>query len=342
MFNYKKIIVIGCSGAGKSTFSRRLHEITKIDLYNLDTLYWKRDGSHIQRSELIEKQERIIGGDKWIIDGNFRNTLEMRIRNADLIFFFDLPTEVCINGAVTRGERPELPFKLPVNDELIDFIKDFNTDVKPKILELFEKYNSNVITFKSHRQADDYLYKIKDFLEEWDVYDSERNVIPDKIILRGVNEFEPGEYHLVVHVCVFNSDGKMLIQQRQPFKSIYSGMWDITCGGSAVRGENSCQAAERELSEEVGIIYDFSDVRPKLTVNYDNGFDDYYLIEKDLCLETLELQYDEVKAVKWASCNEIKELISQGKFIPYYPHFIETLFSMKKSYGPVRDWKPGD
>lgn len=79
MFNYKKIIVIGCSGAGKSTFSRKLHKATGIELFHLDAMYWNKDGTHITREELMQKQKEIFKKDSFIIDGNFRNTLEMRI-----------------------------------------------------------------------------------------------------------------------------------------------------------------------------------------------------------------------------------------------------------------------
>ena len=164
MFNYKKIIAIGCSGAGKSTFSRKLQKATGIELFHLDAMYWNKDGTHITREELIEKQKEIFKKDSFIIDGNFRNTLEMRISEADLIFFFDLPTEVCIHGAENReGRRPEMPCELPVNKELIDFIKNFNADVKPRILELLEKFNKKVITFHSHKEADEYIEKISQY-----------------------------------------------------------------------------------------------------------------------------------------------------------------------------------
>lgn len=162
MFNYKKIIVIGCPGAGKSTFSRKLHNATQIRLFHLDALYWNKDCTHITREELIAKQKEIFKLDSYIIDGNFKSTLEMRIKEADVVFLFDLPTEFCIEGAKNRkGNRPEMPCELPSNDELIDFIKNFNADIMPMMKDLFKKYNSNVITFHSHNEADDYIENLK-------------------------------------------------------------------------------------------------------------------------------------------------------------------------------------
>lgn len=166
-------------------------------------------------------------------------------------------------------------------------------------------------------------------MELWDVYDADRQ-LTGKTMVRG-EPFEEGAYHLVVHVCVFNSEGKMLIQQRQPFKQGWSGMWDVTCGGSAVKGESSRDAAHRELLEEVGIDIDFSNVRPHLTVNFDRGFNDIYIVEKDIEISTLELQYEEVKAVKWASCEEIFSMMDDGVFIPRYKSFMQLLFDKRKN-----------
>ena len=171
-------------------------------------------------------------------------------------------------------------------------------------------------------------------MEKWDLYDRHRNKI-GKQIVRG-DEMKQDEFHLAVHVCIFNSNGQMLIQQRQPFKKGWSNLWDITCGGSAVAGDTSQQAASRELFEELGIHYNFEKMRPQFTFNFERGFDDYYIIEYDIDLNELTLQPEEVQAVKWASKEEILELIKQNKFIPYYEGIIAFLFESRNHYGSIR------
>lgn len=171
-------------------------------------------------------------------------------------------------------------------------------------------------------------------MEKWDLYDKHRNKI-EKQITRG-DAMIRDEFHLVVHVCIFNSKGEMLIQQRRPFKQGWSKLWDITCGGSAVAGDTSQQAAARELFEELGIHYNFENIRPHFTINFERGFEDYYLIEHDIELNELTLQIEEVQAVKWASKEEIKELIVQKKFIPYYESIIAFLFDARHHYGSIR------
>lgn len=168
-------------------------------------------------------------------------------------------------------------------------------------------------------------------MELWDVYNRDRTKL-SKTMVRG-DKFESGSYHLVVHACIFNSKGEMLIQQRQPFKSGWPNMWDITVGGSAIAGDTSQTAIEREVFEEIGLKIDMQNIRPHLTVNFDRGFDDIYLIEKEVDINELKLQYEEVQQVKWATIDEIYQKLDEGIFIPYYKSLIKLLFDMRKQCG---------
>lgn len=74
-------------------------------------------------------------------------------------------------------------------------------------------------------------------MELWDLYDINRSKT-NRTWVRG-KELEPGDFHLVIHICVFNSNGEMLIQQRQSFKEGWPNLWDLTAGGSAITGDTS-------------------------------------------------------------------------------------------------------
>ena len=151
-------------------------------------------------------------------------------------------------------------------------------------------------------------------------------------MLRG-EKIPHGYYRIVIHACIFNDNNEMLIQQRQPFKKGWSNMWDISVGGSAITGETSQVAAEREISEELGIDISLYNKRASLTINFDGGFDDIYLIEKNIDISDLKLQYEEVQNAKWASQTEIIKMIDDGTFIPYHKSLIELLFYMKNHNG---------
>ncbi len=151
--------------------------------------------------------------------------------------------------------------------------------------------------------------------------------------MRRGDAFEQGDFHLVIHVCLFNQQGEMLIQQRQPDKDDWQNMWDLTVGGSALAGETSQQAAEREVEEEIGLVLNLQKLRPSVTVNFEYGFDDYYVIETDVDLPKLPLPTEEVSQVKWAAKEDIFNLISEGQFIPYHESLISLLFDTRHMIG---------
>ena len=161
-------------------------------------------------------------------------------------------------------------------------------------------------------------------MELLDLYTAERERT-GMTMVRGEPTPE-GFYRLVVHVCIFDTRGRMLIQQRQPFKKGWSNLWDVSVGGCAVAGDTSRTAAARETREELGLELDFSDARPTMTIHWENGFDDYYAVTRDVDPDSLRLQYEEVQRVKWADREEILQMIDDGRFIPYDRSLIELLF----------------
>ena len=168
-------------------------------------------------------------------------------------------------------------------------------------------------------------------MELFDLYTADR-VKLDRTMVRG-DAVPEGCYRIVVHVCIFDPEGRMLIQQRQPFKEGWSNMWDITVGGSAVAGDTSRTAAERETREEIGLDIDLTDVRPSLTLYWEHGFDDYYLLTRELDPTSLHLQYEEVQTVRWATREEIHRMIDDGEFIPYEKGLIDLLFFQRNHRG---------
>ena len=161
-------------------------------------------------------------------------------------------------------------------------------------------------------------------MELFDLYTADRR-LTGRTIVRG-DPVPEGFYRLVVHVCIFDREGRMLIQQRQPFKHSWSNLWDLTVGGCAVAGDTSQSAAERETLEELGLALDFSQVRPTLTIHFERGFDDYYVLTRPTDLTALRLQPEEVQAVRWAARDEIMQMIDDGRFIPYEKSLIDLLF----------------
>ena len=156
-----KVIVIGCPGSGKSTFSRALHELTGLPLYHLDLLNWNSDKTTVNKNVFIERLKNIITQDSWIIDGNYGSTIELRLKECDTAFFLDYPVDVCIDGIKQRQgkTRSDMPWTETEDDEeFLEFIKNYNSQSRPNVLSLLEQYSEKeIVIFKSREEADKYL-----------------------------------------------------------------------------------------------------------------------------------------------------------------------------------------
>ena len=161
----KRAVVIGCSGSGKSVFSRKLRDVTGLTLYYLDMIWHKPDGTNILREEFDEKLRSIISRDSWIIDGNYQRTLETRIKACDTVFLFDLPTETCIEGALSRigKKREDMPwFENELDPQFRQWIESFRENQLPEIYRLLEKYKNGrqIVIFRTREQADKFIEKL--------------------------------------------------------------------------------------------------------------------------------------------------------------------------------------
>ena len=157
----KKVIVIGCPGSGKSTVSRALHNKTGIPLYHLDMMYWNADKTTVENRVFLELLSAVLEKDEWIIDGNYGSTMELRMAECDTVIFLDYPLDVCLDGITARRGKPrsDMPWiETKEDEEFIEFIKNYNEQQKPKVLELLKKYgDKNIVILKSREQVDAFL-----------------------------------------------------------------------------------------------------------------------------------------------------------------------------------------
>ena len=163
----KKVIVIGCPGSGKTTFAERLRDKTAMPLFYLDAIWHKPDRTHISREEYDARLAEILALESWIIDGNYSRTIERRLAACDTVFLFDLPTEVCLDGARSRlgKTRYDMPWcDTELDPRLEEEIRAFPEKNLPSIYALIDKYKTykKVVIFRSREEADEFFQgKIK-------------------------------------------------------------------------------------------------------------------------------------------------------------------------------------
>lgn len=177
-------------------------------------------------------------------------------------------------------------------------------------------------------------------MEILDIYDKYKCLTGKKILKNQYNELEVGEYTLFTYVAIFNNENEMLIQKRQDSLDRHPNLWDISASGNVLSGETSDGAIERKLFEELGHKHEFLEDVPFFTINNYKNFEDVYIINDDIDINDLRLNYSKVQNVTWASKDEILQLIEEEKFIPYTEGFIELLFFNKNIRGVLKDgWK---
>lgn len=164
----KRIIVIGCGGAGKSTLSRKLSDKLNIPVYHLDKIFWNRGWIQTPQEEFDIKLKSLVNKDKWIIDGNYIRTLDMRVERADTIIFINMSTYLCLYRAIKRRimyngkSRPDMAEGCPegVDFEFFKWILNYNKKIRPEILEKLKKYNDKTVIILNGKKA------VKDFINK--------------------------------------------------------------------------------------------------------------------------------------------------------------------------------
>ncbi len=163
----KRILVIGSGGAGKSTFARRLGDVTGIEVIHLDKLYWQTGWVETPKDVWLNTVENLLEKKSWILDGNFGGTVDLRIEACDTIVFLDLPKSVCLYRVVLRrikfhnSNRPDMT--VGCNEKIdLKFLGWIWNYRKQKQAEILEKLNrvkgqKNVYWLKSQKEIESFF-----------------------------------------------------------------------------------------------------------------------------------------------------------------------------------------
>ena len=138
-----RIVVIGSPGSGKSVLARHLGQRTRLPVFHLDSLFWRPGWVETPAEEWKARQADLVAGDRWIIDGNYTETLDIRLPAADTIVFLDFPRRTCVRGILVREltptgrRRPDLAEGCPpkYDREFFRFVWSFRAAERPRVLD---------------------------------------------------------------------------------------------------------------------------------------------------------------------------------------------------------------
>lgn len=160
-------MIIGCGGSGKSTFATSLGAKLRLPVHHLDRIFWQPGWKELPKDEWRMLQEELCAQPKWIVDGNYGSTMEVRIVTADSIIFLDIPTIICLFGAIQRflrfrGRcRPDMTEGCPerLNLQYLKWILTYRRDRRPRILARLKqlKESKHIEILRSRRATRHYL-----------------------------------------------------------------------------------------------------------------------------------------------------------------------------------------
>lgn len=97
-----RIVIIGCPGSGKSTLATQIAQIGNIPLVHLDSIQWIDNETNTSQAVFDAKLKEEIQKDQWVIDGNYGRTMELRMKRAEMVIWFDFPRSVCLYRILKR------------------------------------------------------------------------------------------------------------------------------------------------------------------------------------------------------------------------------------------------
>ena len=158
----QRVLVIGISGAGKSTFSRQLAQRTSLPLVHLDKEFWQPGWKETPREQWRAKVADLITREAWIMDGGFGASLDLRLPRADTVLWFDYPRLICLARALKRVAtsygrvREDLAPGCPerIDLEFLRYIWDFNDKSRPQIVAMLAEHGRHLEPIVFRRDGD--------------------------------------------------------------------------------------------------------------------------------------------------------------------------------------------
>ena len=160
-FPYKRVLIAGCSGAGKSFLARAMGERFDLPVVHLDRIWWLPGWAHITREEFDEKLAAELKKPSWIIDGDYARTFATRLKRADFCVYLDVDTQTCLQGARERVRqyrgrtRPDMTEGCDEyeDEEFERFILAHWDEVRPKLLRELDESGVEHRIFTTREEA---------------------------------------------------------------------------------------------------------------------------------------------------------------------------------------------
>lgn len=175
---YKRIIILGPGGSGKTTLAKFISKQTGIEAIHLDKEFWLPNWERRAEADWKEKISKIVDKDSWVMDGNYLDSLGLRLEKADLVIMLDINIRTCVQSIFFRTikahfiKRDDLAEGCTdtfnsLRTDFVNWTKQFKTAYFPQLMDLCVKYpNVDLKLFRTRKSARNFIERIKDMYEE--------------------------------------------------------------------------------------------------------------------------------------------------------------------------------
>jgi len=167
----KRVLILGNSGTGKSTLAVRLGLETGLPVVHLDAHFWLAGWIKPNRDEWQEEVNELLSGETWIMDGNFRRTLSLRLNRTDTVIYLDFPRRICLLRIFKRllsywgKTRPDLApgCKEKIDWSFIKWVWNFPRDVRGKVFDDISAHQQklNLIVLYNNRHVEEFFNNLQ-------------------------------------------------------------------------------------------------------------------------------------------------------------------------------------
>ncbi|MFI8499745.1 topology modulation protein [Streptomyces sp. NPDC085524] len=164
----KKVAIVGCGGSGKSYLARELARILDAPVTHLDAAYYDDEWNELPSEKFTALQRELVSQPRWVIDGNYNSTLQIRLEACDTVVLMDVSTMAALYGILSRQIRHGAGHKgngvhNRIHWGVIKYVATYRRKMRPRVMAKIEEFASgraDVVLLSNRRRTHRWLRKV--------------------------------------------------------------------------------------------------------------------------------------------------------------------------------------